>query len=134
MIWVHVLKTKYLCWFDYQKFGLTAELGGHRFTPCPRHVYPKSSCSCHVHDRGVDMDTVVHLVRDLVHLTSGSNTDFYIRIQSVGWDSRIRYRWIWQIWNLQIFWPNFWIENNVSQLTLFPVNFLAYFKSNIQLC
>ena len=37
--------------------------------PCPRHVFPKTSCPCHVHDRGVDMDTGVHLVRDHVHLT-----------------------------------------------------------------
>ena len=42
--------------------------------PCPRHVFPKTSCPCHVHDRGVDMDTGVHLVRDHVHLTLIGNT------------------------------------------------------------
>ena len=37
--------------------------------PCPRHVFPKTSCPCHVHDRGVDMDTGVHLVRVHDHRT-----------------------------------------------------------------
>ena len=37
--------------------------------PSPRHVYPKTSCPCHIHDRGVDMDIGVYLVRVYVHLT-----------------------------------------------------------------
>ena len=42
---------------------------------CPRFsielavVIIETSCPCHVHDPGVDMDTGVHLVRDHVHLT-----------------------------------------------------------------
>ena len=52
--------------------------------PCPRHVFPKTLCPCH---RGVDMDTGVHLVRDLVHLNLigiSESTEALFRITHLG--------------------------------------------------